>query len=124
MAARRLALTADRSIGEQLAGWGKVALVETVGRSSGRPASAAVGFVEQDDGILLVAAGTDTADWALNLRSHPRCRATIGEATHDYVASELDDLEQAAAVTALILKYGTPAEKLGHGPVFRLVRSS
>ena len=111
------------SIGEQLAGWGKVALIETVGRSSGRPASAAVGFVEQDDGSLLVAAGADTADWALNLRTRPRCRATIGEATHDYLATELHDRGHAAAVTALILKYGTPAEKLGRGPVFRLIRA-
>ena len=123
MAERRLALTSDRSIGEQLAGWGKVALIETVGRSSGRPAKAAVGFVEHDDGSLLVAAGADTADWALNLRSQPRCRATIGEATYEYEATELEDGEHAAAVTALILKYGTPAERLGRGPVFRLTRT-
>ena len=123
MAARRLALTADRSIGEQLAGWGKVALIETSGRASGNRASAAVGFAEHEDGSLLVAAGTDTADWALNLRAEPRCRATIGETTHDYEALELTDSEHAAAVTALILKYGTPAEKLGRGPVFRLVRA-
>lgn len=123
MAERRLALTADQSIGDQLVGWGKVALIETFGRSSRRRTSAAVGFVEESDGSLLVAAGTDTADWALNLRAHPRCRATIAETTHDYDARELDEHEQAAAVTALILKYGTPAEKLGRGPVFRLVRT-
>jgi deazaflavin-dependent oxidoreductase (nitroreductase family) len=123
VAERRLALTADRSIGDQLVGWGKVALIETLGRSSGRWTSAAVGFVEESDGTLLVAAGTDTADWALNLRSQPRCRATIVETTHDYDAHELGEQEQAPAVTALILKYGTPAEKLGRGPVFRLVRA-
>jgi deazaflavin-dependent oxidoreductase (nitroreductase family) len=121
----RLALTPDQSIGEQLAGWGKVALIETSGRSSGRPASAAVGFVEEADGSLLVAAGADTADWVRNLRAQRRCRVTIGETTHDYEARELDEEERehAAAVTALILKYGTPAEKLGRGPVFRLVRA-
>ncbi len=122
MAKGRLALTADRSIGEQLAGWGKVALIETPGRTSGKPSSAAVGFVEDPDGSLLVAAGSDSADWALNLRAHGNCRATIAGTTHDYRGLELDERERNAAVSALILKYGTPAEKLGRGPVFRLVR--
>ena len=120
MAARRLALTVDPSIGEELAAWGKVALIETTGRTSGRPVIAAVGFVEQD-GYMVIAAGSDTADWALNLRAEPLCRATIGARTHVYRARELDDEERAAAVTALILKYGTPAERLGRGPAFSLV---
>ncbi len=79
MAARRLPLTADdQTIGEQLAGWGKVALIETTGRVSGSPARAAVGFIEQPDGSIVVAAGSEASDWALNLRSNPRCRAVIG----------------------------------------------
>src|SRR4029079_18280148 len=37
---------ADRLIGEELAGWGRVLLLETTGRVTGRPVRAAVGFVE------------------------------------------------------------------------------
>ena len=107
-------------IGEQLAEWGKVALVETVGRTSGKKVQSAVGFVEGDDGGLYIAAGSDSADWALNLRAHPRCRMTIGERTTEYRAAEVNGSERAQALTDLILKYGTPAERLGHGPVFRL----
>ena len=122
MAARHVALTDKpyRSIGEELAGWGKVALIETRGRHSGRPATAAVGFVGDDDANLFVAAGSDSADWALNLRSEPRCQATVGEVTAGYVAIEIEGDERAGALVRLVLKYGTPAEKLGHGPVFRL----
>lgn len=107
-------------IGEELAAWGKVALLETVGRSSGRPVRTAVGYIEERDGGLLVAAGSDSADWALNLRANPKCQATIAERTAAYRAVELDDGQRAAAITDLILKYGTPAERLGRGPAFRL----
>ena len=121
MAARHVSLTDTyRTIGEDLAEWGKVVLIETTGRISGRPVSAAVGFVGDDQANLLVAAGSETADWALNLRSNPRCRATVGNDTTEYTATEVQGDERSQALVRLVLKYGTPAEKLGHGPVFRL----
>ena len=110
-------------IGEELAAWGKVAILETRGRTTGNPVRTAVGFVEEADGSLIVAAGTDWADWALNLRSHPTVTATIGDTTTGYEATELSDDERNGAVTALILKYGTPAERLGRGPAFLLIPS-
>lgn len=113
----------DSAIGEQLAAWGKVGLLETHGRISGRPITTAVGFVEDADGALLLAAATDGSDWARNLRANPRCRVRIEGTTAEYEATEVDDATRAAVVTALILKYGTPAERLGHGPVFRLRRA-
>jgi hypothetical protein len=78
-----------------------------------------VGFVV-DGTDLLVAAGTDSTDWALNLRANPDCTVTIEERTADYTAAEVDEDLRGPAVMGLILKYGTPAERLGHGPVFRL----
>lgn len=118
MAARHEPLT--DAIGEELAEWGKVALIETFGRVSGSPVVAAVGFTEDAGGVLLVAAGSETSDWALNLRARPRCRVTIGDRTGIYEATIATDDEHARTVTALILKYGTPAEKLGRGPAFKL----
>lgn len=111
-------------VGRQLAEWGKVALIETRGRISGRRVSTAVGFVEEPAGTLLVAAGSADADWALNLHADPRCTVTIAGDTRRCVAEELDELERAHAVTELILKYGTPAERLGRGPAFRLLAAS
>lgn len=108
------------TLGAELAAQGKVVLLETRGRVSGSPVLTAVGFVEDVDGSLLVAAGTDWADWAMNLRATPRTTATIGERIGDYDAVELSEDERNAAVVALILKYGTPAERLGRGPAFRL----
>jgi deazaflavin-dependent oxidoreductase (nitroreductase family) len=106
-------------VGEQLAGWGVVAIVETRGRVTGRLARAAVGFVEVPDGALLVAAGEPDADWALNLEADPACAVTIGERSSRYRAEPLDGAERNAAITGLILRYGTPSEGLGRGPVFR-----
>jgi deazaflavin-dependent oxidoreductase (nitroreductase family) len=109
-------------VGEQLAAWGKVALLETTGRISGKSVRSAVGFIEEDDGSLLIAAGSDAADWVLNLRANQRCRANVGDRTVEYDrAVELEGRERSATLVALILKYGTPAERLGRGPVFRLI---
>ena len=124
MAARQHPLTeADRTIGEELADWGKVALLETIGRITGTSVRNAVGFIEGDDASLTIAAGNDESDWALNLRAHPTCRATIGEHVRAYEAQEIDGPDRSSALRELILKYGTPAERLGHGPVFRLTES-
>ncbi len=107
-------------IGDQLAGWGVVAQLETRGRRSAAPVRAAVGFVEEDDGSLLIAAGDPGAAWARNLEADPRCRVKIGDRHEDMLAEPLAGPDAARAVAALILRYGTPAERLGRGPVFRL----
>jgi len=107
-------------IGEQLAGWGVAVRLETRGRRTGTAVAVAVGYIQEMDGSLVVAAGSPEADWARNLEADPRVRATIGERTFDAVAEPLDPPEAAAAVAALILKYGTPAEGLGRGPAFRI----
>ena len=110
----------DADLGAQLAAWGKIALVETRGRRTGQPARAAVGYIEEPDGSLLVAAGDPDADWARNLEESPECVVTIGERTGVFRAESLDERESNAAIAALILRYGTPAERLGRGPAFRL----
>jgi deazaflavin-dependent oxidoreductase (nitroreductase family) len=94
--------------------------IETRGRVTGRPTSVAVGYLEAVDGSFLVAAGDPDADWARNLEADPLARVTIGNRAFDVTADRLDGREAADAVVALILKYGTTAERLGHGPVFRL----
>jgi deazaflavin-dependent oxidoreductase (nitroreductase family) len=98
-----------------------VALIETRGRVTGSPARAAVGFVEDPDGSLLVAAGDSDAGWALNLLAEPRCHVTIGDRRATAQAEELEGPDRARAIRELILKYGTPSERLGRGPAFRLV---
>jgi deazaflavin-dependent oxidoreductase (nitroreductase family) len=108
------------SYGQQLADWGKVVMLTTTGRVSGRAIRTAVGFVVEPDGSLLVAAGNPGADWAANLLAEPACNGTIGRVKRPYRAEELTGPDRARAITELILKYGTPAEGLGAGPAFRL----
>ena len=105
---------------EQLVGWEKAVAIETRGRVSGRTVVTAVGFVQEPDGSLLVAAGDPGAHWAANLRAEPRCVARIGTLEGRYVAEELEGAAKARAIAELILTYGTPAERLGAGPAFRL----
>ena len=107
-------------IGDQLTAWGKVVRIETHGRVSGQSVATAVGFVEEADGSLLVAAGEPDADWARNLEADPICSVTVGERTWQATAELLPAREAAAVVRELILRYGTPAERLGRGSAFRL----
>lgn len=107
-------------IAAELNDWGKVLVLTTRGRHTGDPARAAVGFLEAPDGTLLVAAGAPDNDWARNLAREPRVMVTLGGATREYRASELEGDARNGAIAALILKYGTPAERLGRGPAFRL----
>lgn len=113
-------MTVTDQHGEQLAAWGKVLLLDTTGRVSGAPRQAAVGFVEEPDGSLLVAAGSPATHWAANLLADPNCHGTISGTRRTYRAEEVHGPDRARAVTGLILRYSTPAEGLGHGPVFRL----
>lgn len=106
--------------GEQLAAWGKVVMLETTGHVSGQPRRTAVGFVEEPDGCLLVAAGSPGSHWAANLLANPLCHGTIGEVRRAYRVEELSGPDRARAITGLIVRYGTPAESLGAGPAFRL----
>ena len=108
-------------LGEQLAGWGKVLRLETRGRTTGRPIVVAVGYVEEADGSYLVAAGSPDTAWGRNLDADPACRVAVGdERLRAAVAEPLSGDDANRAVRELILRYGTPAERLGRGPAFRL----
>ena len=108
-------------LGDQLAGWGKAIRLETRGRTSGRRVEVALGYVEEADGSLLIAAGSADAAWARNLDAEPRCRVRLAEEDWlDAEAAPLEGVDAARVVRELILKYGTPAERLGRGPVYRL----
>lgn len=110
----------EDALGADLVAWGKAATLTTHGRVSGRAARAVVGFVEAADGALLVAAGDPDADWARNLEADPRCLVTVGANTFEAVAEPVDGPSAAVVIRDLILRYGTPAERLGRGPVFRI----
>jgi deazaflavin-dependent oxidoreductase (nitroreductase family) len=110
----------DRSMEGDLAAWAKVIKLETIGRRSGLTRAVTIGFVEEHGNALLVAAASGAADWAVNLRANPACTADLGGQRRHFVAVELTAGDRAAAISGLILKYGTPAERLGAGPAFRL----
>src|SRR5258706_14574199 len=111
---------ADAEIGRQLATWGKVALIETRGRISGRPARAAVGFLDEPDGSILVAAGDPDAAWARNLEADPLCVVTVGERSGTFQAEALEGAERKGGIAGLILPSGPPPEGPRPGPAVPL----
>jgi deazaflavin-dependent oxidoreductase (nitroreductase family) len=108
------------AVGRELAAQGKVAWLTTIGRRSGQPRNVAVGFVDQPDGSILVAATGIRVDWAANLLAEPRLTVEIADRRFTAIAEELEQPDHGRAVAALILRYGTPSEGLGHGHSFRL----
>ena len=107
-------------IGSDLFFEGKVARLTTRGRTTGLPRSVAVGYVDDPDGSVLVAAG-DRAQWADNLLADPEVEVEVGERRFLARAEPLTGAEHARVIAGLILRYGTPAERMGRGPSFRLV---
>ena len=79
----------------------------------------AVGYVEERDGSILVAAA-DRSAWAENLLADPSVTVEVGERRFEAVAEILEPADHAQVIRGLILRYGTPAEGLGRGPSFRL----
>jgi deazaflavin-dependent oxidoreductase (nitroreductase family) len=108
---------------DQLVASGRFVRIEMRGRRSGQRRVVTVGFVDDVDGpagAVLVAAGGPGSAWARNLLDEPACRIRIEERDFDAVAEPLTAADHARAVRGLILRYGTPAERLGAGPTFRL----
>ena len=114
----------------ELVASGRFVRIEMRGARTGEARTVTVGFVEGADvgersaadgppSLFIAAGGTDTA-WAANLLADPACRVTVADRAYDAVAEPLNADEHARTIRALILRYGTPAERLGHGPSFRL----
>ena len=75
--------------------------------------------MDEADGSILVAAN-ERAAWALNLIADPNVQVEVGERQFAAVAEPLSPSDHAVVVRGLILRYGTPAERLGRGASFRL----
>jgi deazaflavin-dependent oxidoreductase (nitroreductase family) len=110
----------DHSLEDDLTAWGKTIVLESVGRASGRPRRVTLGFIAEDSGAILIAASEDTSRWARNLLAEPRCHVERDGSRVPSYAARLSSEESHAVVARLILKYGTPSERLGGGPAFRV----
>jgi deazaflavin-dependent oxidoreductase (nitroreductase family) len=106
---------------DDLVASGRYVLIRARGSRTGEPRSVTVGFVDDEalPGALLVASRAGSA-WARNLLVNAGCEVETADRTFPAIAEPLDGIDHARAIRGLILRYGTPAEGLGHGPSFRL----
>ncbi len=74
----------------------------------------------EPDGSILVAAGSLDRDWAANLLADPAVEVVAAGRSFAGEAELLDDRDprRGHAVRELILRFGTPSEGLGSGPIF------
>jgi deazaflavin-dependent oxidoreductase (nitroreductase family) len=107
---------------DDLVASGRFVRIETRGERSGLARAVTVGFIEDAavPGALVVAAGSADTAWAHNLLAEPRCHVRLAGRSFEAIAEPLDATDHARAIRDLILRYGTPAESLGHGTSFRL----
>jgi deazaflavin-dependent oxidoreductase (nitroreductase family) len=105
---------------ETFAGDARFARLRTRGRRTGESRWVTVGFVEEPDGSILVASGRVNRAWAGNLLAEPAVEVEVAGRRFMGEADELDDHDprRGRAVRELILRYGTPSEGLGSGPIF------
>ena len=81
----------------ELVAQGRVAHLVTRGRVTGQPRDVAVGYVQEPDGSVLVAANGPRSAWGLNLLADPSVTVQIGERQFAAVAEELDRSEHGRA---------------------------
>lgn len=112
--------TMNRLMGERMAASGRMAMIEVIGRVSGRRLRTPVGWAEGPGGEIWVGAGRAESQWPRNLQANPACRVRIGTSERECLAVELSGAEREAAVAAIHAKYGGPALSVGTGPVFAL----
>jgi deazaflavin-dependent oxidoreductase (nitroreductase family) len=108
------------ALDDDLASDVRFARLRTRGRRSGVERSVTVGFVDDGSGAILVAAGTPDSDWAFNLLADPAVEVAIGDRVFTGTAEFIEegDPRRGRAIRDLILRYGTPSEGLGSGPIF------
>jgi len=110
-------------VDDDLVRQGRFARLELRGHRSGVRRAVTIGFIEEPGGELLIAAADPDTAWSRNLEAETGpVRVTVGSRTFMATAALLDerDPRRSRAVRELILRYGTPSERLGGGPVFVL----
>jgi len=106
--------------GRLMARSGRVGILASTGRRSGRRRTAPLGFVRRPDGTVLVAAGSPGPAWAANLQAQPACTFTIRGRERRYRARLLEGSERDEALVAGRAAWGRMAGRAAFGETFAL----
>jgi F420H(2)-dependent quinone reductase len=106
--------------GQLMARSGRVGILATTGRRTGRRRTAPLGFVARPDGTVLVAAGSPGPAWAANLLAQPSCTFATRGRERRYRARLLEDREREEALVAVRVAWGRMADRATFGETFAL----
>jgi deazaflavin-dependent oxidoreductase (nitroreductase family) len=106
--------------GRLMARSGRVGILASTGRRTGRRRTAPLGFVARPDGTVLVVAGSPGPAWAGNLLAQPSCTFAIRGRERRYRARLLEGPERDEALVAVRVAWGRMAERATFGETFAL----
>ena len=106
--------------GRLMARSGRVGILATTGRRTGRRRTAPLGYVARPDGTVLVAAGSPGPAWAGNLLAQSSCTFSIRGRERRYRARLLESAERDEALASVRTAWGRMAERATFGETFAL----
>jgi deazaflavin-dependent oxidoreductase (nitroreductase family) len=97
---------------------GRLCVLETRGRRSGKPREAALDYADAPSGGIWIAAGwARSTAWYLNLLSEPHVRVTLEGRSRDGIATTVaDPVERLRAIRAILVASGFVARLYGYDP--------
>jgi deazaflavin-dependent oxidoreductase (nitroreductase family) len=83
---------------------GRLCVLYTVGRKSGRPRQIPLNYAATTQGLVVIAGFGRSTGWVHNLRARPEAQVLVGDEVRDVRAQEIGDRVQAREVVRAVLK--------------------
>jgi deazaflavin-dependent oxidoreductase (nitroreductase family) len=100
---------------------GRIGILGTTGAKTGRRRTAPIGFVDREDGTLLIGSGSPVnRGWTANLKANPAATFSVKGVERRYRARLVPPEEREAALGELRARMGGFAERADWGDLFVL----
>jgi deazaflavin-dependent oxidoreductase (nitroreductase family) len=83
---------------------GRLCVLHTIGRKSGRPREIPLNYAPTTQGLAIMAGFGRSTGWVHNLRAQPQAQVLVGSEMRAVVAVEVTDRDQAREVVRAVLK--------------------
>lgn len=83
---------------------GRLCVLYTVGRKSGRPREIPLNYAATTQGVAVIAGFGRSTGWVHNLRARPEAQVLVGDEVRDVRAQEIRERDQVREVVRAVLK--------------------